>query len=113
MSFMMLAASSQGIAVTSQPAVAPMAAKRPYQVASPNGAREDDYYWLRDDTRQSKDVLEYLNVQLLELRYFDALLDRQLAESFGLMAIALTPLFCSTPISTRFYSRRLGQSATE
>lgn len=29
------------------------------------------------------DVLEYLNVQLLELRYYDALLDRQLAESYG------------------------------
>lgn len=30
------------------------------------------------------DVLEYLNVQLLELRYFDALLDRHVAESYAL-----------------------------
>ena len=27
---------------------------------SPNGSRDDDYYWLRDDTRKSKDVLDYL-----------------------------------------------------
>jgi oligopeptidase B len=39
----------------------PTAAKIPYQVPSPNGAREDDYYWLRDDTRQSPQVLDYLN----------------------------------------------------
>ena len=30
------------------------------------------------------DVLEYLNIQLLELRYFDRLLDRLLAESYAL-----------------------------
>jgi hypothetical protein len=30
------------------------------------------------------DVLEYLNVQLLELRYFDALLDQQLGDSYAL-----------------------------
>ena len=40
--------------------VPPLAARRPYPVESPNGTRIDDYYWLRDDTRQSKDVLEYL-----------------------------------------------------
>ncbi|MDB5988542.1 MAG: ptrB [Nevskia sp.] len=50
---------------------APIAAKHPYQVPSPNGAREDDYYWLRDDTRQSPEVLGYLNS---ENSYRDALL---------------------------------------
>jgi oligopeptidase B len=40
---------------------APVAARRPYLVASPNGSREDDYYWLRDDKRQSPEVLDYLN----------------------------------------------------
>ena len=38
----------------------PVAAKKPYTVTSPNGARQDDYYWLRDDTRESRDVLDYL-----------------------------------------------------
>jgi oligopeptidase B len=41
--------------------VPPVAAKQPYQVPSPNGARRDDYYWLRDDTRKSAEVLGYLN----------------------------------------------------
>jgi oligopeptidase B len=43
--------------------VAPVAAKKPYTITSPNGARIDDYYWLRDDTRQSKDVLDYLRAE--------------------------------------------------
>ena len=38
----------------------PVAARRPHRVESLNGTRIDDYYWLRDDTRQSKEVLEYL-----------------------------------------------------
>ena len=32
-------------------------------MTSPNGSREDDYYWLRDDTRKSKDVLDYLKAE--------------------------------------------------
>jgi oligopeptidase B len=32
-------------------------------VPSPNGSRNDDYYWLRDDTRKSKEVLAYLNAE--------------------------------------------------
>ena len=38
----------------------PRAAKKPFQVTSPNGAREDDYYWLRDDTRKNPEMLAYL-----------------------------------------------------
>lgn len=50
------------LAISASPStVAPVAAKRPFQVLSPFGAREDDYYWLRDDSRQSPDVLDYLN----------------------------------------------------
>jgi oligopeptidase B len=41
----------------------PSAAKKPHQVPSPNGARNDSYYWLRDDTRKSKEVLKYLNAE--------------------------------------------------
>jgi len=41
----------------------PIAPRRPHRVPSPNGLREDDYYWLRDDTRRSKDVLAYLNAE--------------------------------------------------
>jgi oligopeptidase B len=41
----------------------PVAAKKPFQVTSPNGAREDDYYWLRDDTRKNLEMLAYLKAE--------------------------------------------------
>ncbi|HTJ62891.1 MAG TPA: S9 family peptidase [Alphaproteobacteria bacterium] len=43
-----------------QAAEPPLAEKRPFMVTSPNGAREDDYYWLRDDTRKDSKMLAYL-----------------------------------------------------
>lgn len=43
--------------------VPPVAERRPFDVVSPNGNRRDDYYWLRDDTRKSKDVLGYLEAE--------------------------------------------------
>ena len=51
---------SNASSVLSTP-VPPLAPKRPFLVSSPNGARQDDYYWLRDDKRESKEVLDYLN----------------------------------------------------
>lgn len=44
-------------------AAPPVAAVHPHVVDSPNGARTDDYYWLRDDTRQSAPVLDYLRAE--------------------------------------------------
>ena len=41
----------------------PMAATHPHAVDSPNGTRDDEYYWLRDDTRQSAPVLDYLKAE--------------------------------------------------
>lgn len=38
----------------------PVAARKPHEVQSPHGVRVDDYYWLRDDTRTSPEVLCYL-----------------------------------------------------
>jgi oligopeptidase B len=49
----------------------PVAAIRPSEVPSPNGRRVDPYYWLRDDTRTSKEVLGYLAA---ENEYTDAML---------------------------------------
>ena len=51
--------------------VAPIAARKPYAVPSPNGARIDDYYWLRDDSRQSNEMLNYLRA---ENAYRDAMM---------------------------------------
>ena len=49
----------------------PVAAKEPHRVESPNGVRQDEYYWLRDDTRKSQQVLSYLQA---ENAYKDAVL---------------------------------------
>ncbi|MBI3818898.1 MAG: S9 family peptidase [Planctomycetes bacterium] len=49
----------------------PVAESRQYEVPSPNGAREDKYYWLRDDTRKDAAMLAYLNA---ENTYKDAML---------------------------------------
>jgi oligopeptidase B len=43
--------------------VPPIAAVRPHVVESPHGARTDEYYWLRDDTRADPDVIGYLEAE--------------------------------------------------
>jgi oligopeptidase B len=41
----------------------PVADKRPHTITSPNGDRQDPYYWLRDDTRKDPAVLGYLRAE--------------------------------------------------
>jgi oligopeptidase B len=42
----------------------PDAARKPHTVKAPFGAqRDDEYYWLRDDTRKDADMLAYLNAE--------------------------------------------------
>jgi len=42
----------------------PDVAKKPHAVKAPHGAtRNDDYYWLRDDTRKKPEMLAYLNAE--------------------------------------------------
>src|SRR5690349_2337072 len=62
--------SPSGPAATDAPRP-PIAAVRPHPVASPNGTRNDPYYWLRDDSRKSEEVLGYLRA---ENAYTDAML---------------------------------------
>src|SRR5579864_565737 len=52
-------------------AAPPIATARHHRIESPNGAREDDYYWLRDDTRWNPEMLGYLKA---ENAYADATL---------------------------------------
>ena len=52
-------------------ATPPVAAKKPFDVVSPNGTRADEYYWLRDDTRENAEMLAYVNA---ENAYADAML---------------------------------------
>jgi len=59
---------SAAVAVVPQP---PVAGKKPYQVVSANGSREDEYYWLRDDKRENPEMLAYVQA---ENAYADAML---------------------------------------
>ncbi len=72
-----------GLTALAAPAFAltpPKAAKRPHEVAAPAGVRNDEYYWLRDDTRKNPEMLSYLAA---ENAYADAVLapTRPLQES--------------------------------
>jgi oligopeptidase B len=49
----------------------PVAAQRPHLVRSPHGDRQDEYYWLRDDTRKDPALLAHLAA---ENAYKDAVL---------------------------------------
>jgi oligopeptidase B len=44
-------------------AAPPVAAKKPFDVVSPNGTRSDEYYWLRDDTRENPEMLAYVKAE--------------------------------------------------
>ena len=60
------------IATAQTPTTPPDAAKKPHVVKAPFGAeRQDEYYWLRDDKREDKAMLGYLNA---ENAYADTLL---------------------------------------
>ena len=81
----------------------PRAAKRPFMVTSPNGARQDDYYWLRDDTRASADVLDVLNA---ENRYRDAALahtESMQQQLFGELVARLKPDDATVPVYRNGY----------
>lgn len=88
------------VSATSEP---PIAARKPFQVESPNGTRIDEYYWLRDDTRQSQEVLDYLNAE-------NAWRDRKMAHTQALqkklyeeLVGRLDPDESSVPVYDRGY----------
>ncbi len=41
----------------------PMATKQPHKMENHGDARVDNYYWLRDDNRQDKNVIDYLTAE--------------------------------------------------
>ena len=100
-------ASAVGAAPAEAP-VPPVAERRPFDVVSPNGNRRDDYYWLRDDTRKSQDVLGYLEAE-------NAYRDAYMAPSANLtqklydeLVARLKPDDASVPVLERgyfYYSR--------
>ncbi|WP_417706305.1 S9 family peptidase [Rheinheimera aquimaris] len=66
---------------------APVAVQQPYTVKSPHGNRQDPYYWLRDDTRTSPTVLDYLQRENDYFSHYSsgyqALTDKLTAEIIG------------------------------
>ncbi|HTD75023.1 MAG TPA: S9 family peptidase [Steroidobacteraceae bacterium] len=102
-----VAASAVEVAPAQAPAP-PVAERRPFDVVSPNGNRRDDYYWLRDDTRKSKDVLGYLEA---ENAYRDAYMapSAQLTQKlYDELVARLKPDDASVPVLDReyfYYSR--------
>jgi oligopeptidase B len=57
---------------TSKTIEEPMPAKRPHEMTIHDHTRVDEYYWLRDDTRQDPEVLAYLEA---ENKYFDQVME--------------------------------------
>ena len=86
-----------------EPASPPVAAKKPFVVKSPNGDREDDYYWLRDDTRKNPEMLALLKA---ENAYADAMLakTKPLAETlYGEFVGRIQQDDSSVPVRERGY----------
>jgi len=81
---LLLAAVMISQALAGTPPVAPQHA---YDVPSPNGARSDPYYWIRDDTRKSAEMLDYLAAEntyyKAEAGRYDALTDKLYGEIIG------------------------------
>ncbi|HEX7116791.1 MAG TPA: S9 family peptidase [Steroidobacter sp.] len=81
----------------------PRPAVRPHRVDSPHGAREDPFYWLRDDSRQDPEVLEHLRA---EAGYSEAMLAplKPLIESlFHEIVARVPPDDSSVPVRYRGY----------
>ena len=69
--FLSLALMSSSV-IAQTPTTPPDVARKPHVVKAPFGAeRQDEYYWLRDDKREDKAMLGYLEA---ENAYADALL---------------------------------------
>jgi oligopeptidase B len=86
----------------------PVAERRPFDVVSPNGNRRDDYYWLRDDTRKSRDVLGYLEAENAYRDAYMAPSARLTQKLYDELVARLKPDDASVPVLERgyfYYSR--------
>ncbi|WP_027671405.1 S9 family peptidase [Rheinheimera baltica] len=73
--------------VTAAELPVPLAVQQPYAVKSTHGERQDPYYWLRDDSRTSPTVLDYLHQENNYFAHYSAgyqaLTDKLTAEIIG------------------------------
>lgn len=63
LSYLLVTSVCCSVFADNQPQQAPVAKKQDYTVTSPNGDRNDPYYWLRDDERKAPDVISYLEAE--------------------------------------------------
>jgi oligopeptidase B len=95
-------------AASAEAPVPPVAQRHPFDVISPNGNRRDDYYWLRDDTRKSKDVLGYLEAENAYRDAYMAPTERLTQKLYDELVARLKPDDASVPVLERgyfYYSR--------
>jgi oligopeptidase B len=81
----------------------PVADVRPHEIESPQGTRNDPYYWLRDDTRSRPDVLDYLQAENAYYRAMTAGRRGLARKLFAEMAGRLAPRDESVPWRDRSY----------
>ena len=58
-------------AAAESPPAPPVAARRPHALTAHGQTRDDPYYWLRDDSRQNREMIAYLEA---ENAYTDAMI---------------------------------------
>ncbi|MFC4822034.1 S9 family peptidase [Dokdonella ginsengisoli] len=91
----------------------PVARKVPHVVSSPNGDREDPYYWLRDDTRSRKDVLDHLRAENAYYARAMAPLQAQAERLYGEITSRIAPDDAGVPVRERhcWYQTRYADGA--
>lgn len=92
---------------------APVARKVPHVVSSPNGDRVDPYYWLRDDTRSRKDVLDHLRAENAYYARAMAPLQAQAERLYGEITSRIAPDDAGVPVRERhcWYQTRYADGA--
>jgi oligopeptidase B len=92
---------------------APVARKVPHVVSSPNGDREDPYYWLRDDTRSREDVLDHLRAENAYYARRMAPLQAQAERLYGEITSRIAPDDAAVPVRERhcWYQTRYADGA--
>ncbi len=92
---------------------APVARKVLHVVSSPNGDRVDPYYWLRDDTRSRKDVLDHLRAENAHYARAMAPLQAQAERLYGEITSRIAPDDAGVPVRERhcWYQTRYADGA--
>ena len=81
----------------------PRAEQRPFVVVSPQGNREDPWFWLRDDERQDPDVIAYLEAENAYYEAWEAGYADRVEALFGEIVGRIKQDDASVPVYQRGY----------